>query len=39
MVKTTAQVEAISDRELDRTAADDDDDDDEEEEAYNCDAQ
>jgi len=33
----TAQVEAISDRELDRTAADDDDD--EEEEAYNCDAQ
>jgi hypothetical protein len=34
MVKMTAQVEAISDRELDRTAADDD-----EEEAYNCDAQ
>ena len=36
MVKMTAQVEAISDRELDRTAAADDDD---EEEAYNCDAQ
>ena len=34
-MKTTAQVEAISDRELDRTAADDD----EEEEVYNCDAQ
>jgi len=38
-VKMTAQVEAISDRELDCTAADDDVDDDDEEEAYNCDAQ